>query len=93
MATKKVTITIPEETVTRLAALAAQDGVPLSGLVTSAAEDYLRRRLGLAAIDEWIAENGDFTPEEIAHADAVMAEAEEANRRLWADVPKGSWTA
>jgi predicted transcriptional regulator len=81
MATKKVTITIPEETVGRLAALAAQDGVPLSGLVTSAAEDYLRRRLGLAAIEEWIAENGEFTPDEIAHVDALVAATEAAYLR------------
>jgi len=95
MATKKVTITMPEETVARLHHLSQRSGVPMSRIVSSAAEGYLRQQLGLAAIEEWIAENGDFTPEEIAHADALIAAAEEANLRLWADAdaPKTSWPA
>ncbi len=36
----------------------------------------MRRRIGLAAVAEWEAEHGAFTPEEVAAARAEMAAAD-----------------
>lgn len=76
MATKKVTVTLPEELVEALGAAAREDGVPLSRLVASAAESELRRRVGRRLVADWQAEHGAFTVEEIAAARAEMAAAD-----------------
>ncbi|MGP3970029.1 hypothetical protein [Streptomyces sp. 6N223] len=72
MASKKVAITLDESLVEAMAA-AARLGVPLSHVIASAAERELRLRAGRAAIQEWQAEHGAFTPEELAAARAEMA--------------------
>lgn len=83
MATKKVTVTLPEELVTALGEAAREDGVPLSRLVASAAENELRRRVGCRLIADWQAEHGAFTVEELAATRAEMAAADaEALGRL-----------
>ncbi|MEV5100371.1 MULTISPECIES: hypothetical protein [Streptomyces] len=76
MATKKVTITLDESLVEALAGAAEEEGVPLSRLVAGAAERELRLRAGRAVIQEWQAEHGAFTPEELAAARADMAAAD-----------------
>ncbi len=76
MASKKVTVTLPEELVEALGAAAREDGVPLSRLVASAAESELRRRVGRRLVADWQAEHGAFTVEEIAAARAEMAAAD-----------------
>ncbi|MFJ4002755.1 hypothetical protein ACIPWL_04755 [Streptomyces sp. NPDC090023] len=76
MATKKVTITLDESLVEALAGAAEEEGIPLSRLVAGAAERELRLRAGRAVIQEWQAENGAFTPEEIAAARAELAAAD-----------------
>ncbi|WP_331214484.1 hypothetical protein [Plantactinospora sonchi] len=50
--------------------------MPLSRLVASAAERELRLRAGRAVVQEWQAEHGAFTPEELASARAEMAAAD-----------------
>jgi predicted transcriptional regulator len=76
MATRKVTITLDDDLVEAMAAEARAAGVPLSRLIASAAEREMRRRIGLAAVAEWEAEHGAFTPEEVAAARAEMAAAD-----------------
>jgi len=76
MATKKVTITLPEDLVEALGAAAREDGIPLSRLVASAAEWELRRRVGRKLVADWQAEHGAFTAEELAAARAEMAAAD-----------------
>jgi hypothetical protein len=76
MATKKVTVTLPQELVDALGAAAREDGVPLSRLVANAAEWELRRRVGRQLIAEWQAEHGAFTAGELAAARAEMATAD-----------------
>ena len=76
MATRKVTITLDEDLVAALAVAAREGGVPLSRLIASAAEREMRRRIGQAAVAEWEAEHGAFTPEELAAARGEMAAAD-----------------
>ena len=76
MATRKVTITLEEDLVEALTRTARDTGVPLSRMISSAAEREMRRRIGLAAVAEWEAKHGAFTPEELAAARAEMAAAE-----------------
>lgn len=75
MATKKVTITLPEEVVERVAELAGEAGLPVSTYITRVAEHHIRVRDGLAAMKEWEAEHGAFTDEELAKADDIIAAA------------------
>jgi hypothetical protein len=76
MATRKVTITLDEDLIATMTVAAREAGIPLSRLIASAAEREMRRRLGLAAVAEWEAEHGAFTPEELAAARAEMAAAD-----------------
>lgn len=76
MVTRKVTITLDEDLVEAMARTARETGVPLSRLIASAAEREMRRRIGLAAVAEWEAEHGAFTPDELATARAEIAAAE-----------------
>ncbi|MEU0843234.1 hypothetical protein ABZ370_27655 [Streptomyces sp. NPDC005962] len=76
MATKKVTITLDESLAEALAGAAEEEGIPLSRLVAGAAERELRLRAGRAVVQEWQAEHGAFTPEELAAARADLAAAD-----------------
>jgi multidrug resistance efflux pump len=78
MATKKVTITLPEEMVEKGHTLARQDGMSFSAWVAELAEDEIRRQDGLAAMREWEELYGAFTEEEIAEADADLDRADAA---------------
>jgi len=60
--------------------LAAAAGLPLSTYVTRVAEHHARIQDGLAAVREWEQENGAFTADEIAEADADIAAAKAAVR-------------
>lgn len=76
MATRKITITVPEELADALVEIAEQEGVPVSRLITGAAEAELRRRGARKVLAEWQAEHGAFTPEELAAARAELASAD-----------------
>ena len=80
MATRKVTITIDEAVLATLRSLAEQAGLPLSTYVTRAAEHHARIQDGLAAMREWEQEHGAFTEDELAEADAAIAEVMGATR-------------
>lgn len=71
----KKSLSFPPDVFEELEAEAAARGMTVSALVTSAAEDLLRRRRGLAAVAEFEAEHGAFTQEELAEADRLLDEA------------------
>jgi predicted transcriptional regulator len=77
MATRKVTITLDEELLKALGKAARESGLPVSRLIASAAEREMRIRIGEAAVAQWEAEHGAFTPEELAAARAEMAAADD----------------
>jgi hypothetical protein len=64
----KLAITIDPDVHENVLAAASRDGVSVSAWMTTAAREALRRRAGLAAIDEWEQQHGHFTPEEIEEA-------------------------
>jgi predicted transcriptional regulator len=76
MATRKVTITLDEDLIEAMAAAARAARVPLSRMIASAAEREMRRRIGLAAVAEWEAAHGAFTPEELTTARAELTAAD-----------------
>lgn len=76
MATRKVTITLDEHLLEQLNEVAREEGVPLSRLVASAAEHELRQRIARKVLEEWAAEHGAFTPDELAAAKAETAAAD-----------------
>lgn len=76
MATRKVTITLDEHLLDELNAVAREDGVPLSRLVASAAEQELRLRIARKEMADWEAEHGALQPDELAAARAEIAAAD-----------------
>jgi cytosine/adenosine deaminase-related metal-dependent hydrolase len=76
VATKKVTITIPEETHAKASALAKKAGLPFSTWLAQTAEHEVRVQQGLEAMSEWEEENGAFTDAEVAWAESQLAEAD-----------------
>lgn len=76
VATKKITITLPEDILERLKGFAKEVGMPLSTWIAQTIEDEIRNREGLAAMREWEALDGPLTEEEIAEADAILAKAD-----------------
>jgi hypothetical protein len=73
MTTRKVTITLPEDVLERIRALAAEEGLPLSTYLRGVAEHHARVQDGLAGLREWEAEEGPLTEEERARARAEIA--------------------
>jgi metal-responsive CopG/Arc/MetJ family transcriptional regulator len=86
MATKKVTITLPEDMVEKGHELAREDGMSFSAWIAELTEDEIRRQDGLAAMREWERVYGPFTDEEIARADADIDRAEAAIERIEAEL-------
>jgi predicted DNA-binding protein len=76
VATKKLTITLPEEVLERVSALARAEGLPLSTYLTKLAEHRVRIEDGLAAMREWEEEEGPIPEEEYAKAAEQIARAE-----------------
>jgi predicted transcriptional regulator len=76
MATRKVTVTLPEEVIERGSELARQAGLPFSTWVAQAAAHEVLIQDGLAAVREWEAENGPITDYEAAGARAELAQAD-----------------
>jgi predicted transcriptional regulator len=76
MASKKVTISLPEELAARIVQASDASGTSVSRLIAEAIDDELRRREGLQAVKEWEEEHGAFTPEERAAARAEAAAAD-----------------
>jgi hypothetical protein len=66
----KRTVSIDADVAEQIAKAAEEDGMSFSAWLTTEAEHALRLREGLQAVAEWEAENGPFTPEEIAEGRA-----------------------
>lgn len=87
MATKKITITLPEETLARLREAATTAGLPLSTYITQVTEHHARIQDGLAALFEWEMAAGPVSDEDLARADREIdrvekpaIDAEQVNR-------------
>lgn len=76
MASRKVTVTLPEQLVERVKRLAAEAGEPVSGWLARAAEQQARVEDGMAALREWEALDGALDPRERARAAAELARAD-----------------
>jgi len=76
VATKKVTITIPEETHAKASALAKKAGLPFSTWLAETAEHEVRVQEGLEAMREWENQNGAFTDAEVTWAESQLTEAD-----------------
>lgn len=70
----KLAITVDPDVHRRVLAAAEEEGVSVSAWMTEAARRALRISEGLAAVAEWEAENGAFTPTELAEADRRIDE-------------------
>jgi hypothetical protein len=73
-------VTVSESVAATVRKIAALEGTTISSVVERALADELRwelkRREGLAAIDEYYREHGYPTPEEMAEAEAHVVEEE-----------------
>ncbi len=76
MATAKMSISLDERLKTDAQRAADDEGVTLSAWTAEAIKRALKIRDGLAAVDEYIAEHGDFDSDAIAWAERVMAEVD-----------------
>lgn len=81
MATRKLTITLPEDGLERISALARAEGLPLSTYLAKLAEHRIRIEDGLAAMREWEEEEGPIPEEAYAWAAEQIARAEATMRR------------
>ena len=77
MATKKVTITIPEEILTEANALAKNAGLPLSTWLAQTAAHEVRVQRGLEAMREWDEEAGPPSAEAEEWVDEQFAKLED----------------
>lgn len=80
MAHRKITVSLPEELAAAAQAAASADDVSVSGWLARAAEQQIRLHERRRLLQEWQAEHGPFSPQEIAGIDAEIAAAESA---LW----------
>ncbi len=75
VATKKITITLPEDHLAQVRAFAKEQGMPLSTWLAKMVDHEIRIRKGLAAMREWELEDGPLTEEERAAARAELEKA------------------
>ncbi len=73
VATKKITITLPEETLASLRSSAAAAGLPLSTYLAEVTAHHARIQDGLAAMKEWEEFAGPVDPEVTAQVDRELA--------------------
>lgn len=76
MTTKKVTITLPEETHSKAVALAKRAGLPFSTWLAQTAEHEVRVQEGLEAMREWEEKVGPPSAQAEAWVDQQFAELE-----------------
>lgn len=70
---RKLSVALDESVAERAASAAKSHGVSLSAWLNAAAERSLRVEEGLDAVREWELEHGEFSAEELAWADEVIA--------------------
>jgi hypothetical protein len=69
----RMTVSLPPEVGKAVREAARREHVSVSSYVTSVLEERLRRLLLRQALDEWAAEDGPLTEEEIQEARRVLA--------------------
>lgn len=74
-------ITVARDVHARVVRAAREDEVSVSAWLTAAAQRALRIRDGLAAVQEWEAEHGAFSEEELRAARARVARMHLERRR------------
>jgi hypothetical protein len=72
MVVKKLSVALDEGVAEAAAQAARRRGVSLSAWLNRAAVGALRTEDGLVAVEEWEAEHGRLTPEELADADQIL---------------------
>jgi hypothetical protein len=72
MATRRITLSFDERVLALVREAAAEEGKSVSAWLNQVTEAALRRRAGLRAMDEYEAEHGAFTQEEIRKADELL---------------------
>ena len=78
----KLAISVDPDVHARVVAAAAEDGVSISGWMTSAARQALLIRDGLSAVAEWEQDNGALTADEMRAArQRVAGELAPSKRR------------
>jgi predicted transcriptional regulator len=75
MAVDRLSITVDSELGQAVRQAAAAEGVSVSSWASEALADRVRRHSLRAFLDDWEAEQGPFTEEEMAEADRLIAEA------------------
>ena len=78
----KLAITIDPEVHENVLSAAAHEGVTVSAWMTAAAREALRRRAGLAAIEEWEKQHGRFSAEDMDDARRRVRAQLRAARRV-----------
>ncbi len=68
----KRSLSFPADVFAAVAEEARAEGVGVSAALTEAARQWLLVRRGLRAVDEWEAEHGELTVEELAAADGIL---------------------
>ncbi len=78
----KRSLSFPSDLFAQVEQEARAEGVAVSTVMAEAARHWLLVRQGLRAVQEWEAEHGSFTAQELADADALLdAAAREAADR------------
>lgn len=70
----KKSVSVPDVIWTAAENEAADANTTVSALITEALENLLAIKDGLRAVREWEREHGEFTPAELADADALLDE-------------------
>jgi hypothetical protein len=74
MAVTKISVSLEEETLAAARMAAEEAGLSLSAWLSQAARHAAKLAAGRAAVREYEAEAGAFTPEEIDRADEILDE-------------------
>lgn len=72
MTVQKRSVSLDADVASAIERVASEEGVAFSTWLNEAARRELRRRDGLAAVEEWEAEVGALTTEEIAAGEALL---------------------
>ena len=72
MAVRKLSVALSETVAEQAAAAASRRGLSLSAWLNESAQHSIRVEEGLLAVAEWELENGAFSAEELAAADAII---------------------
>jgi hypothetical protein len=81
---KKRSISMPPDLDAEIAAAAAQAGMSYSAWLADTARKEFTIRAGLAAVSQFEADHGAFTPEEVSEAEEWAATAVERAKRTGA---------